>query len=334
MQNSPILIADDEPQNLAALNQILSSRYRLVFARNGAETLVAAKKHRPALILLDIQMPDMDGYAACRYLKSDPLTAGIPVIFVTSLAESGYEAEGFEAGAVDYIVKPISPAVVTARVRTHLSLVQAARLEQSYREAIYMLGAAGHHNDNDTGVHIWRMADYAKALAAACGWGSDASNLIALAAPMHDTGKIGIPDSVLKKPGNLDAAEWVIMKLHARYGYEILAKSEAPVFQLAAEIALRHHERWDGTGYPDSLAGDAIPESARIVAVADVYDALSMKRPYKEAWPTELVLETMRKSSGSHFEPRVLDAFFSIHPQIVEIQALWSDRESTLNKGE
>lgn len=332
MANGPILIVDDEPQNLAALERILSGSYRLVFARNGAETIAAARKHAPALILLDIQMPDMDGYAVCRLLKNDAQTSNIPVIFVTGLSESGDEAAGFEVGAVDYIVKPVSPAVVSARVRTHLSLVKAARLEQSYRDAIYMLGEAGHHNDNDTGVHIWRMADYSQALANACGWSSETCNLIALAAPMHDTGKIGIPDSVLKKPGPLDAAEWVIMKTHCRMGFDILTKSEAPVFQLAAEIALRHHERWDGSGYPDGLAGTSIPESARIVALADVFDALTMKRPYKDPWPIERVMATMRESAGSHFEPRLVDIFDAILPQILQIQALWGDREQQLNK--
>ena len=201
MANGPILVVDDEPQNLAVLEQILSSRYPLVVARSGSEALAAAHKHAPALILLDIQMPDMDGYAVCRALKADPRTEATPVIFITSLAEVGNEAAGFAVGAVDYIVKPVSPAVVTARVATHLSLVRASFLEQSYREAIYMLGEAGHYNDNDTGLHIWRMAAYARALAAACGWNEEACERIELAAPMHDTGKIAIPDAILKKAG-------------------------------------------------------------------------------------------------------------------------------------
>lgn len=330
MSAGPILIVDDEAQNLAALERILSASCRLVFARNGAEAIAAARKHRPSLILLDIQMPDMDGYAACRLLKSEVQTAQIPVIFVTSMAESGDEAAGFEVGAVDYIIKPVSPAVVRARVRTHLSLVNAARLEESYRDAIYMLGAAGHHNDTDTGTHIWRMADYSSALAAACGWNEEACNLIAQAAPMHDTGKIGVSDGILKKPGKLEAHEWVSMKTHSRMGYDILVRSAAPVFRMAAEIALRHHERWDGSGYPDGLAGKAIPESARIVAVADVFDALSMKRPYKDAWPLDAVMATLREASGSHFEPRILDAFIGILPQILEIQEKWRQHEAEL----
>ena len=225
------------------------------------------------------------------------------------------------------IIKPLKPSIVRARVKTHLSLVRAIDLEQSYHDAIYMLGEAGHYNDNDTGVHIWRMAAYASALANACGWSTDACKLIELAAPMHDTGKIGIPDLILKKPGKLDAAEWVVMKTHSIIGHKILSKSKAPVFQLAAEIALGHHERWDGSGYPGGLACNLIPESARIVAIADVFDALTMKRPYKEAWPLTRVLETIQDSAGSHFDPLLVDLFMSILPQILEIQAIWASRE-------
>ena len=329
----PILIVDDEPENLAAMRQILSAEHRLVFARTGAEALAAAVKHKPALILLDIQMPDMDGYTVCRALKADPRTEAIPIIFVSGLSEVGDETAGFEVGAVDYITKPVSPAIVSARVRTHLSLVRVSRLEQSYREAIYMLGEAGHYNDNDTGVHIWRMAAYSDALATACGWNDNDRHLMDLAAPMHDTGKLGIPNAILRKPGKLDAAEWEIMKTHSRIGHDILAKSEVPLFQMAAEIALHHHEWWDGSGYPDGLAGTAIPEPALIVAIADVFDALTMNRPYKEAWPVERALETMKAESGSHFDPRLLDIFISIFPQIIDIKVKWNSKETVKKIG-
>ena len=329
----PILIVDDEPENLAAMRQILSAEHRLVFARTGAEALAAAVKHKPALILLDIQMPDMDGYTVCRALKADPRTEAIPIIFVSGLSEVGDETAGFEVGAVDYITKPVSPAIVSARVRTHLSLVRVSRLEQSYREAIYMLGEAGHYNDNDTGVHIWRMAAYSDALATACGWNDNDRHLMDLAAPMHDTGKLGIPNAILRKPGKLDVAEWEIMKTHSRIGHDILAKSEVPLFQMAAEIALHHHEWWDGSGYPDGLAGTAIPEPALIVAIADVFDALTMNRPYKEAWPVERALEAMKAESGSHFDPRLLDIFISIFPQIIDIKVKWNSKETVKKIG-
>ncbi len=327
MNNRPILLVDDEPTNLAVLRNILEPHYRLVYARSGLEALTAVTQYQPSLILLDIRMPDMNGYAVCKALKANPASEAIPVIFVTSLADLGHERDGFAVGCVDYLTKPIVSDIVLARVRTHLSLVKAIELEKSYRDAIYMLGEAGHYNDNDTGVHIWRMAAYGSELAEACGWSADACKQLELAAPMHDTGKIGIPDSILKKPGELDAAEWVVMKTHSRIGYDILAKSNAPVFKMAAEIALRHHERWDGSGYPEGLIGESIPESARIIAITDVFDALMMKRPYKKAWPLNQVMRTIQESAGSHFEPRLVDLFISILPRILEIQAIWASSE-------
>ncbi len=323
MPYGPILVVDDDPQNLAAMRQILATEHRLAFARNGTQALTAAERLSPSLILLDIQMPEQDGYAVCRALKSNPATESIPVIFVTGLAEVGDEAAGFDVGAVDYITKPVSAPVVRARVRTHLSLVRASKLEKAYHDAIGMLGDAGHYNDSDTGVHIWRMAAYARALATACGWDSAQATLLEQAAPMHDTGKVGIPDAILRKPGKLDAEEWKVMKTHCQIGYDILSRSDAPVFQLAAEVAMHHHEKWDGSGYPDGLEADAIPESARIVALADVFDALTMKRPYKEPWPIDKVLATLRESAGSHFEPNLIETFITILPDILRIKAEW-----------
>ena len=327
-QETVILIVDDETQNLAAMRQILSDQYRLLFAHNGREALAATKRCRPSLILLDIQMPDMDGYAVCQALKDNPDTEAIPVIFVTGLADIGNEARGFDAGAVDYIVKPLSPPIVRARIKTHLSLVQSSQLERSYRDALTMLGIAGHYNDNDTGVHIWRMASFARVLAEACGWTAAEGERLEHAAAMHDTGKIGIPGEILRKPAKLDEAEWVIMRTHSRIGHDILSMSQAPVFQLAAKIALYHHERWDGSGYPEGLAGSAIPEAARIVAVADVFDALTMRRPYKDPWPIDKAVETLRASSGSHFEPRLVERFETVLPRILEIKASWDVQEN------
>jgi putative two-component system response regulator len=211
--------------------------------------------------------------------------------------------------------------------------VRASALEQSYHDALYMLSRAGHFNDNDTGVHIWRMATYARMLALAYGLPEDFSALIAQAAPMHDTGKIGVSHSILKKPGKLDAQEWTEMKMHPRIGHDILSTSKAPIFSLAAEIALNHHERWDGSGYPQGLAGALIPVSARVVAVADVFDALSMKRPYKEAWPTEQVLAELRRGSGTHFEPAMVKAFESILPEILAMKAEWDSIEGNSRTG-
>jgi len=327
MMSNTILIVDDEPINLAVMEVALKDDYRLVFARNGLDAMVAALKHLPSLILLDIQMPDMNGYAVCHQLKADPRTEGIPVIFISGLADAGHEEEGFACGAVDYIHKPISRAILRARVQTHLSLVRASRLDRSYREAIHMLGEAGHFNDNDTGVHIWRMAAYAGLIASAYGLEKEQCELIELAAPMHDTGKIGIPHAILKKPGKLDADEWEQMKTHSRIGYDILSKSDAPIFQMAATIALHHHERWDGSGYPDQLAGLDIPVAARVVALADVFDALSMSRPYKPAWPKAKVIATIRASAGSHFEPAMVQAFDAVLDKMCQTKADWDFKE-------
>ena len=328
---APILIVDDEPANLALLRQILGPDYGLVFARSGPEALAAAHKHRPALVLLDIEMPGMSGYEVCRTLKAAPDTEAIPVIFVTSLSDVGNETAGFEAGAVDYIIKPVSPPVVRARVRTHLSLVSAKQLAQSYEDAIYMLGEASEFKDTDTGTHIWRMAAYSSALARAAGWNDDDCRLLEMAAPMHDIGKLAIPDAILHKPGKLDAPEWTLMQTHSEVGYKILSKSSAPLLRMAATVARYHHERWDGQGYPCGLAGESIPECARIAAIADVFDALSSVRPYKPAWPLERVLPTLREGAGSHFDARLLDMFLDILPTILEIRDRWQgpDRNPT-----
>ena len=322
-----ILIVDDEPINLAILRQILAPDYRLMFARGGAEALRLASRHHPALILLDIQMPDLDGYAVCRALKADAHTETIPVIFVTSLSDAGNEEIGFAAGCVDYLAKPVSAAIVRARVRNHLSLVQVKVLEASWRDAVVMLGKAGHYNDSDTGAHIWRMAAFARQLAEQIGWSKARCELFELAASMHDTGKIGIPGTILRKPGALDAEQWAIIKRHSAAGFDILSGSAAPLFQLAAEIALYHHEKWDGSGYPQGLRGEAIPESARIVAVADVFDALTMKRPYKDPWPLERVVATLRADAGTHFDPSVIAAFQACLPQLLDIKADWNQRD-------
>ena len=319
-----ILIVDDEPGNLAIMSNILTDSYKLVFARNGSETLAAIVKHRPAMVLLDIGLPDIDGYELCRKIKQIDETHAVQVIFVTGYTDIAHETAGFDAGGVDYIVKPVSPPVVRARVAAHLSLVRATALEQSYREAILMLGQAGHYNDTDTGAHIWRMAAYARELAQGYGWDVERCALLELAAPMHDTGKLGVPQAILRKPGPLDDQEWEIMKTHPQIGYDILSKSAAPVFQLAAEVALRHHEKWDGSGYPDGLSGKDIPESARIVALADVFDALSMKRPYKDPWPIDRIMGHLEANAGTHFDPELVGVFSGILPELLDIQRKWA----------
>jgi len=321
-----ILIVDDEPNNLNLLRQVLKGKFQLIFANCGLKALSAAKEHKPDLILLDIMMPDLSGYEVCEKLKKNPLTRDIPVIFVTAMSDAEDEAKGFDVGAVDYIQKPISGAIVLRRVQTHLSLVKVNELEKVQKAAVFMLGEAGHYNDNDTGDHIWRMAAYSRLLASAAGWTDEMAGLMELAAPMHDTGKIGIPDEILKAPRELTPEEWVIMKQHTQIGADILNKSDSKLIHLASEIALSHHEKWDGSGYPNNLAGEAIPESGRIVAITDVFDALSMKRPYKDAWPIDDVIDEIVKSAGSAFDPRLVDIFQQILPQILEVKQAWDNK--------
>lgn len=327
MTDNTLLIVDDVPANLALLREFLAADYKLLLVRDGAEAIDVAARQQPSLILLDINMPGMDGYQVCRALKANPVTEAIPVIFVTTLSDEIDEEVGFSAGCVDYLIKPVRERIVKARVRAHLSLVKASTLERSRRDALMMLGKAGEYNDFCTGMHLWRMAAYSRCLAAAVGWPADRCELMELAAPMHDIGKIGVPDSVLRKPDKLNDEEWAIMRSHCQIGYEILSASDAKVFELAAEIALRHHEKWDGSGYPNGLSGTDIPESARIVAVADVFDALTMERPYKDAWSIDKAIEIIQHDKGKHFEPRLIDAFSAHLPRIIEIKAEWDGIE-------
>jgi len=241
MLPNSILCVDDDPFIRDFLRCVLQDDYPLVFAKNGMEALTVALNHTPSLILLDVDMPNMNGFDVARQLKRNLKTEHTPIIFVTAAISEQDEKLGFELGCVDYITKPMSSCIVRARIKTHLSLVKLSQLEASHHAAIYMLGAAGHYNDIDTGVHIWRMAAYSHALALAVGWDKQRAALLEMAAPMHDTGKIGTADTILKKTDKLNTEEWDVMKQHSLIGYEILSKSDAPVFKLAAEIALCHH---------------------------------------------------------------------------------------------
>ena len=320
-----LLLVDDEPTNLQVLRQVLQADYRLVFATDGERAVQLAREQRPDLILLDIMMPRMDGYAVCRALKADATTAAIPVIVVTALSDRQGATGGFDAGAVDYITKPVSPSVVRARVRTHLSLVRMDELRETRLQIVLRLGRAGEYKDNETGMHVIRMSHFARLLALAAGCDDAWAEELLSAAPMHDVGKIGIPDAVLLKPGPLDMKEWEIMRRHPLIGAEIIGEHPWSVLQLAREIALAHHEKWDGSGYPYGLVGQAIPFSARIVAIADVFDALTTRRPYKEPWPVQEAMDYIQAQSGRHFDPQLTALFPALQPQLLEIRAQWAD---------
>ncbi len=332
-----LLVVDDTPLNLDLLRDVLSPYYRVRLATSGENALKLIHKHPPDLILLDIMMPGMDGYTLCELLKADPRYAQIPVIFVTAMSETQDETHGFEVGAVDYITKPISPAIVLARVKTHLALHNQQRaLEQEVRvrteelhetrlQIIQRLGRAAEYKDNETGRHVIRMSHYARVMALKAGVPEDEADLIFNAMPMHDIGKIGIPDRIILKPGPLNEEEWALMRQHPQIGADIIGEHNHPLMQYARTIALTHHEKWDGSGYPNGLTGEAIPFVGRLAALADVYDALTSKRPYKEAWPVEKAAAAIHEGAGKHFDPGLMDIFDASLDEFKDIQQRYQE---------
>jgi putative two-component system response regulator len=349
-----ILIVDDVPDNLAVLGELLrQSGYQVKVANSGRAALrFAAQLPRPDLILLDVMMPEMDGYQVLLALRDNPVTRDIPVMFLTALDASHDEQRGLDMGAADYISKPIRPSVVLARVRTQLEAKQARDLlrgQNSFLEAevarrmaeneliqaisIRALARLAEIRDPETGNHILRTQAYVELLARrlqshprfAATLSDDYIKLLARSAPLHDIGKVGIPDAILQKPGKLDAEEWEIMKTHACLGAEAIeqadldSQKQLAFLTLAREIARWHHERWDGAGYPDGLQGEAIPVSARLMALADVFDALISPRVYKAPIPLAQACEIMRAGRGSHFDPDACDAFLDVFEQMGEI---------------
>ncbi|WP_337841593.1 two-component system response regulator [Rheinheimera sp.] len=327
MNQAKILLVDDEATNLKVLRNVLQDQYQLMFAKQGDEALQLAAEHKPDLILLDVMMPGKTGFEVCAQLKQNPELCAIPVIFVTALKEELDETKGFELGAVDYITKPISPAVVRARVKTHLSLVQAEELKQTRLQVIQRLGRAAEYKDNETGLHVLRMSHYAHVLALAYGLDTQQAENLLHAAPMHDIGKIGIPDHILLKPGKLTTEEFAEMKRHPLIGAEIIGHCDSALLQVAKQVALYHHEKWDGTGYPYGLKAEQIPLEARIVAVADVFDALTSPRPYKPAWSLEQTMDYMQQQKGLHFEPVLIELLEQKLPDILAIQQKWAEKE-------
>ncbi|WP_130471033.1 HD-GYP domain-containing protein [Candidatus Magnetaquicoccus inordinatus] len=331
-ERATILVVDDTTENIDVLSGILRAEYRVKAALNGEKALrIARSEPRPDMILLDIMMPEMDGYEVCRRLKADPFTAPIPVIFITAKIEVEDEKHGLELGAVDYITKPISPPIVELRVRTQLALYDQRRtLESLVRqrtqellatrlEIIRRLGRAAEFKDNETGLHVIRMSHYARLIAEKLAISEEWTDLLFNAAPMHDIGKIGVPDRILRKPGPLDADERKIIETHPKMGAEIIGDHQAELLSMAKEIALTHHEKWDGNGYPHGLSGETIPLSGRIVAIADVFDALTAQRPYKKAWTVAQAMTILEGDSGSHFDPHLVALFQQVLPQAVEI---------------
>ncbi|XPV75814.1 MAG: HD domain-containing phosphohydrolase [Desulfovibrio sp.] len=328
MGKQKILVVDDLPQNLQLMRQVLSDQYQLSFATDGKLALAAAEKHMPDLILMDVMMPNMDGYEACRELKKRPDLQHIPVVFVTAMGEEEDEKNGFDAGGVDYITKPIKAPIVKRRVQTHLSLVRVEELEKSRLLIIERLGRAAEFKDNQTGLHVIRMSHYSKMLAEKCGMSESWCKQLFLAAPMHDIGKIGISDSIILKPGPLNDDEWEVMKKHPEMGADIIGHHDSELLAMAHRIALNHHEKWDGSGYPNGVAGEDIPLEARIIAIADVFDALTTKRPYKEAWEVPDALAHLEESAGSHLDPHLVKLFTEIMDDILMVMDKWSENSA------
>ena len=353
-----ILVIDDTPGNLSLLNQLLREHYRVKLANSGPRGLELAAMAPPDLILLDIMMPDMDGYQVFQRLQSDPATRRIPVIFLTAKVGAEDEERGLAMGAVDFIHKPIAPSVVLARVRTHLQIRhwqtfledKSAWLQQEVESrvsevfrlqeaTIRVMVSLAEFRDECTGNHIRRTQDYVRLLADYLSRRPrDAGFLmpeqidrIAKASPLHDIGKIAIPDHILLKPGRHTPEEFAIMQTHSVKGESMLLRSlnemggDNAMLRFACQIARSHHERWDGGGYPDGLAGEAIPLAARLMAVADVYDALRSRRPYKKAFDHAEAVDIIVQGKGSHFDPLLVEAFLALEGVFSEIATKLAD---------
>jgi len=307
----------------------------------------------PDLILTDVNMPEMDGYELCEAVKGNPATKDIPIILVTAQDDRISLVRGLSIGADDFLIKPVNPSELQARVR-NLLLVKDYRdhmkrytaeletqvsirtqelhqafeqlkqvnlqLRESTLDSIRRLSTAAEYRDTDTGAHIWRMSLFSQVVARKLDLPSDVVDNILYASPMHDVGKIATPDNILLKPNKLTNEEWSVMEQHTLIGEQILTGSDHPLLAMASEIASGHHERWDGSGYPQGLSSKNIPQAARITAVADVFDALTTKRVYKDAWPADKAFEYIRSQSGSHFDPACTDAFLQSRAEILEIQ--------------
>jgi putative two-component system response regulator len=348
-----ILIVDDDPANLTVLNTLLSSEYKVRAANSGRRALEMANlEPRPDLILLDIIMPEMDGYSVLKKLKDNPITNPIPVIFLTAMGSDEKERKGLQLGAVDYIIKPIKPLIMLARVKAQLNLKFAndflhnkndflesevsRRMEENQliqNASILALAHLAETRDPETGEHIKRTQTYIELLAKKLQNHPRFENtltnhfisLLVKSAPLHDIGKVGIPDNILLKPGPLNEDEWKVMKTHAEIGAHSIELTEDDISQpieflsLSKDIAHWHHERWDGEGYPDGLTGDNIPLSARFMAVADVFDAITSKRIYKEAMPFIEAKKIIICGRGKHFDPDIVDAFVELFEDFCDV---------------
>jgi putative two-component system response regulator len=345
-EKQTVLVVDDNPDNITLISGLLRQLYQIKVAINGAKAITMIKKNPPDIILLDVVMPEMDGYEVCRALKNDIDFWDIPIIFLTAQNDIQAESKGFKLGAADYITKPVSPPILLSRVKTHLDLKKASdflksqnhflekEISRRTREvaliqevSIMAMAALAETRDSETGLHLQRtklyVSELCEELARRDGYEKSLTreiiDTIVASAPLHDIGKVGIPDAVLLKPGKLTTAEFEIMKNHAILGREAIIKAELIMdrretyLKYPKEIVSSHHEKWDGSGYPQGLSGEQIPLSARIVALADAYDAITSERVYKNAVSHEEAMAIIKADSGRHFDPMVVSAFLQVH---------------------
>ncbi len=351
-----VLAVDDTPANLTLLSELLGPYYRVQLAVSGAKALELAQRRAPDLIVLDVMMPGMDGHEVCRRLKADPRTRDVPVLFLTALNGPEDETLGFELGGADFVVKPFNPTTLLARVRTQLEVsawrsalrdrnawlqdelaLRVEEVDQLRDTTLFVMVALAEFRDSDTGHHVLRTQEYVRVLARWLqqhGTALDDAQIDAMAraAPLHDIGKVSIPDRVLLKPGSLTAEEWTLMKTHADAGADLLQRAAdrlgdraGPLLRHAIDIARHHHEKWDGSGYPAGLVGEAIPLAARLMAIADVYDALISRRVYKAPIDHDVALEMIVAESGKHFDPQLVRAILEVQSDLMDIAQRWQD---------
>ncbi len=350
--DSKILIVDDQASNVMLLQQILSQAgyTNVLSTQNPLEVLDLYKKHRPELVLLDLNMPNLDGFGVMAQLKEVETDSYIPVLVLTAVDHPTIRHRALSAGARDFLGKPLDVSEVICRIRNMLEVrilhnkhrnlnqileeqvrVRTQELEDTRQEVIYRLGRAGEYRDNETGNHVIRMSQFSYLLAKQMNFPDKQCKLILNASPMHDIGKIGIPDKILLKPGKLEADEWEIMKTHVSKGSEILSGNDSDLMVAARNIAQHHHEKWDGSGYPSGLKGEEISLEGRVVAVCDVFDALTSERPYKKAWDVDEALDWMLEQRGKHFQKELLDAFVETLPEVNKIRDQFTDVFQTVS---